>query len=95
VVAVNLISALEGGDARFGEAEYAAYAKHFGAVVLGVVATGAPAQERQNLLMVAAQSQRQMEQVTGKLVLPKVMVPRAARALTDDFAPVEQLTAVR
>jgi protein-L-isoaspartate O-methyltransferase len=93
VVAVNLISAREGAKAGFVRAEYATYREHF-ANVLAVPADGRePAASAQNMVLVA--SNGSLGRVKGALGLEGSGRVAAARALTDDFAPVEQMTAVR
>lgn len=95
LVVVNLISAQTGAEAGFAEAEYATYREHFDEVFVAPVMEWAPLDYRQNLIMVAGQSRGRTRPVAERLGALKVAQPRMGRVLTDDFAPVELLTASR
>jgi spermidine synthase len=94
VVAVNLISAREGTEGGFARAEYATYREQFGQVELVPTDTRVPAERRQNLVLIATQDGAR-EQLVQTAFGDNGRQPVPGRVLTDDYAPVEQMTAVR
>jgi spermidine synthase len=90
LIAVNLISAQVGKAAGFGEAEFATYQEQLGSVVVGPAEVGTNPTEQQNLILLAGNVD--VAGVASQVGL-ETFRPGAGRTLTDDFAPVEQLTA--
>jgi spermidine synthase len=93
-VVVNLVSAMAGPTARFGQAEAATYKAEFSYVRIG--STGSdrrPPQDQQNLLMVAGTAGGAASMIVAKVGPLDVASREAGPVLTDNFAPVEQWTA--
>jgi SAM-dependent methyltransferase len=95
VVAVNLIAAREGERAAFGAAEAATYGERFAAVALGPVNPRVPAGTEQNLILVAGRDAGRVDAAAKAVGAGLVRRPLTGLVLTDDFAPVEQMTAAR
>lgn len=95
LVVVNLISAQVGAEAGFAEAEYATYHEHFGQVFVAPVVERVSLEYRQNLILVAGRQKDRVRPVAERLGALAVTQPGTGQILTDDFAPVEQLTAAR
>jgi hypothetical protein len=91
-VVVNLIAARSGSRAAFGEAEYATYREQFGVVRMAPLSNDEPVRAAQNQILVAGQRGGRAEAVAAKLGMLGAAPPSARRALSDDFAPVEQMT---
>jgi spermidine synthase len=92
LVVVNLISDQTGAEVGFAAAQYATYLKNFAGVAIGQVAPEAPADMRQNLLLVAGANKSKVGRVAEATAIAGAPQLPVAAALTDDFAPVERLT---
>lgn len=95
LAAVNLIAAPKGERARFGAAELATYGERFSEVALGPVNPGVPTELEQNLILVAGQSIEAVRAAAQAVGAEPARRPLTGLVLTDDFAPVEQMTAAR
>jgi spermidine synthase len=95
VVAVNLISARTGDREAFGAAEYTTYGRVFNYVGVGPVDAALPAVSEQNLIMVAAHDEGRQKRVAAAVGATEQKSWATGLVMTDDFAPVEQMTAVR
>lgn len=94
VVAVNLIGARVGELSAFTNAEYATYLDRFKNVEVMMAGSAIAANVRQNLILIAGYEGQRVEKVKRALgsAVTSELVP--GRVLTDDFAPVEQMTAL-
>ena len=96
VVLVNLVSAIEGKDGKFLQAEYATYASLFPKVEIFAVDNFNDPHDLDNVMLVAYKSNQTPDWTKVPTEYQKMAAHRwlapiaAAPILTDEFAPVEQ-----
>ncbi|MFA5926702.1 MAG: fused MFS/spermidine synthase [Patescibacteria group bacterium] len=96
VVVTNIVSALEGENARFFEAEYVTLKSVFPSVSIFRVSSGSSNQDIQNIILVAARASVDLGQAVkysptyADKIVDKDAIKSGALVLTDNFAPVDQ-----
>ena len=87
IVAANVIGAFDGADARFPAAQEATYESSFTYVNFYTVTQNADMQKKQNMLMIAADTQSWDLPETYR----PIEITQEGDVLTDAFAPVDRL----
>jgi len=95
LLVVNVIGSLEGPAAAFARASFATYSSEFRGVEWYRASPHLGLAIRQNITLIASQDKALVADIDSKVTWTPLAAPiwTARDVLTDDFAPVEMLTA--